>query len=272
MRFALVNNERVEASPELNGLCPGCGQAVIAKCGTQRIWHWAHRGKRTCDPWWETETEWHRNWKNKFPSEWQEYRQRDQSSGEWHIADVRTSHGLVIEFQHSHINPQERALREHFYRNMVWVVDGTRLKRDFPRFEKGMNSFKSINEGIPFLMPFPEECFPTSWLESRVPIVFDFQSISTAAPDKMRELLWWLFPGRVGGSAVVQAMSRQDFLKITSSHPNLLQEAHRVVNDYKMRGQQQTRTVRIDGDILRLLNQQLMRRSQWRRSRRSRRF
>ncbi len=268
MRFALVNNERIEAKPKLKGLCPGCSHPVTAKCGEQRIWHWAHRAKKACDRWWEPETEWHRNWKNKFASEWQEYRQRDQSSGEWHIADVRTDHSLVIEFQHSRLYPQERAARERFYRNMVWVVNGTRLQRDYPRFEKGINFFKGINEGMPFLMPFPEECFPAAWLESPVPVIFDFQGIVQAdPPDKIRELLWWLLPSRIGGSAVVQAMSRQDFVKLVSSHPNLLQEAYRVVNEFKAREQRQRAraAVRVDGDLLRLINQQLRRKPRRRR-------
>ncbi len=50
------------------------------------------------------------------------------------MADVRTDKGLVIEFQHSYINPEERRQRENFYKNMIWIVDGTRLQRDFPRF------------------------------------------------------------------------------------------------------------------------------------------
>ena len=75
-----------------------------------------------------TGDKWHRAWKNHFRPEWQEYIHHDQS-GEKHIADVRTEHGQIIEFQHSHIDPQERAARERFYGNMIWVVDGMRLTR-----------------------------------------------------------------------------------------------------------------------------------------------
>lgn len=128
MHFALINNNRVEAQPQLQGLCLCCSQPVIAKCGTHKIWHWAHRSKINCDNWWEPETEWHRNWKNNYPDDWQEISLRDEKTGEKHIADVRTVHNLVIEFQHSHMDPQERTSREKFYKNMVWVVDGTRLK------------------------------------------------------------------------------------------------------------------------------------------------
>lgn len=216
MKFALVNEQKTEAQPKLKGLCPGCLQPVTAKCGTQKIWHWAHLTKKTCDSWRERETEWHRNWKNKFPQEWQEYLQYDQS-GEKHIADVRTPHGLVIEFQHSHLDPQERATREKFYGNMVWVVDGTRLKRDWPRFQKGMINFHKIADGY-FLARHPEECFPQKWLQSSVPVIFDFQGIiSTDLPDEpSRGILACLIPGQAERHAVVYAMDRERFIKMSS--------------------------------------------------------
>lgn len=46
MKFALVNEQKTEAQPKLKGLCPGCLQPVTAKCGTQKIWHWAHLTKK----------------------------------------------------------------------------------------------------------------------------------------------------------------------------------------------------------------------------------
>jgi len=222
MRFALVNNARVPAEPKLHGLCAGCSQPVVAKCGKQRIWHWAHRGKRTCDGWWESETEWHRAWKNNFRPEWQEYIHHDQS-GEKHIADVRTEHGLVIEFQHSHLDPQERAARERFYGKMIWVVDGMRLKGDYPRFLKRKIHFEpTINKRF-FLAADPAEIFPAAWLESPVPIVFDFQGAAPSEPsDVILEPLWCLLPDRREGKAVLVAMSRSDFVVAASSQSDLI--------------------------------------------------
>ena len=123
-------------------MCRRCNGEVIARCGTRRVAHWAHRGMRDCDTWAEKETDWHRAWKNNFPAECQEFIQHDGQSGEKHIADVRTPHGLVIEFQHSHLDPLERAARERFYGNVVWVVDGTRLQRDYPRFARGKDDLR----------------------------------------------------------------------------------------------------------------------------------
>jgi competence protein CoiA len=76
---------------------------------------------RDCDTWAEKETDCHRAWKNKFPAEYQAFIHHDRQSGEKHIADVGTPHGLVIEFQHSYLDPLERAARERFYGNMVWA-------------------------------------------------------------------------------------------------------------------------------------------------------
>jgi competence protein CoiA len=125
VKFAVVDGERQEAQPGLSGECPGCGNAMIAKCGPLRVRHWAHQGIRTCDHWWESETEWHRTWKNNFPKGWQEII-RTSEHGEKHIADVKTERGVVLEFQHSFVSREERESREAFYQNMVWVVDGRR--------------------------------------------------------------------------------------------------------------------------------------------------
>lgn len=110
---------------------------MIAKCGRVKVWHWAHKGRLSCDPWWENETEWHRNWKDQFPLEWQEQIAIDPATGEKHIADVRTPDGLVIEFQHSPIAPEEIRRREAFYGNMIWIVDGTRGPLDASYFNMG---------------------------------------------------------------------------------------------------------------------------------------
>ena len=35
-------------------------------------WHWTHQFRQMCDHRWENKTQWHRDWKNRFPQEWQE--------------------------------------------------------------------------------------------------------------------------------------------------------------------------------------------------------
>src|SRR5262245_61579053 len=137
MKFALVNGQRQEAQPNLSGECRACGNPMVARCGKVRVWHWAHKGTFLCDPWWEWEHEgeWHRAWKAEFPDAWQEVI-HPVDNGTKHIADIETEHGWVIELQHSPISPEERRSRDAFYRQLVWVVDGTRRKRDAGQFAR----------------------------------------------------------------------------------------------------------------------------------------
>jgi competence protein CoiA len=123
MEFALVDGERREAKPDLAGTCLVCGQRMISKCGSKVLWHWAHYGRRHCDPWWENETEWHRSWKACFPEVWREQVHFD-GSGQKHVADVRTPSGMVLEFQNSTMPPEELHAREKFYGKMLWIVNG----------------------------------------------------------------------------------------------------------------------------------------------------
>jgi hypothetical protein len=95
----------------------------VAKCGPRVIHHWAHAARKNCDPWWENETEWHREWKSRFPEECREV-SRTAPDGEIHRADIKTPTGIVIEVQHSAMTDEERESREAFYRNLVWIVDG----------------------------------------------------------------------------------------------------------------------------------------------------
>jgi competence protein CoiA len=237
MKFALVDGVKSEALKGFKGFCQGCGSELIAKCGVHKINHWAHKNNRICDSWWEPETEWHRSWKNNFPVEWQEFIQIDNQTKEKHIADVRTEYGLVIEFQHSYITQQERNLREKFYKNMVWVVDGTRLKRDYPRFLKEWKSdgisnvYKTDKSGI-FKVSFPEFCFPEAWLKSSVPVIFDFRGDGTIEdPEEMRNTLYCLFP-QVGGNARVAEISRKAFLNSTIKGEWTLR-VQEFINDFR---------------------------------------
>jgi competence protein CoiA len=205
MKFALLNGQRQEAQPNLSGECPICGHPMVAKCGEVRIWHWAHRGALHCDPWWENETEWHRNWKAQFPVDWQEFVYRAEN-GEKHVADVRTDQGWVIEFQHSYIRPEERRSRDVFYRKLVWVVDATRRKTDGAQFRRALEASASVG-GSPHIRRLRlEECgLLREWSASPAPIFFDFGKGST---------IWWLLARRPDEPAYVAPFARSDFIAI----------------------------------------------------------
>ncbi len=177
MKFSLVDGIKREAEKRLTGLCIGCGNPVIPKCGPIKVNHWAHKVKCVCDHWWENETEWHRAWKNSFPVDCQEFRQK-ADNGEWHIADVKTKQGHFLEFQHSSIKIEERLARNNFYgSNLVWIVDGLKRKNDLLRFKTLLESSKLICQSIQLtqLPSFLDKCpILQEWSECKVPVFFDF--------------------------------------------------------------------------------------------------
>jgi competence protein CoiA len=174
MQYALVDGEVLEPTPGLKGICRNCEAPMIAKCGQHKLWHWAHKSRMHCDPWWEPETDWHRAWKNYFPKEWHEVILFDSILNEKHIADVRTDKGLVLEFQHSTITPEETKAREQFYGNMVWVVDGCRGALDAAHFNLSLGT--QINES-PVAYAFRwwghSKLFD-NWILATKPVFIDF--------------------------------------------------------------------------------------------------
>jgi hypothetical protein len=270
MKFALIDGNKTEATKGAKGLCPSCGSELIAKCGEVKINHWAHKSIRSCDPWWESETEWHRSWKNNFPDDWQEIALPDVQTGEKHIADVRTIHGLVIEFQHSHIDPKELTSRENFYKKMVWVVDGTRLKRDYPRFLKEKNDLRKTNKQGIFLVDFPDECFPTTWLGSSVPVLFDFRGTNLIDdPKDIRNNLYCLFPKRNGRYAILAELPHKNFIKAIINGEWLLRTRDfmdKLNRDEQERQNQNAK--QLMNYMRRKESQYILERGQWKRRRR----
>ena len=205
MKFALVNGPRQTAQPGLRGTCPECEQPVIARCGENRVDHWAHKVRSNCNNRWETEGPWHRNWKGQFSDDWQEITQYAED-GERHIADVKTAHGYVIEFQHSYIKPEERRSREAFYPKLVWVVNGTRRERDAPRFSKAWE------RGTALRASSSKRCVSSDggallrdWAGSRAHVFFDFGNA---------QWLWWLSPESNRTRWYVQHIPRAKFVEI----------------------------------------------------------
>lgn len=212
MQYALVDGKRSQALKGISGVCEHCKSIVIAKCGDVKIHHWAHQSTKDCDHWWEAETPWHRDWKNLFPEEFREVLFVDKVTGEPHRADIHTDKGITIEFQNSPISPQEQSSREQFYQNIVWVVNGTRLKRDFPRFAKELKRFVYVSQGI-FRLDFPEECFPQAWVDRSIPVIFDFLGTATTDIPPEKKPLYCLLPKRLGRYGIVAVISRDDFIK-----------------------------------------------------------
>lgn len=220
MRFALSNNERIEPTKGAKGVCPSCGSELVAKCGEIKVHHWSHK-KKCDDHWWENETEWHRNWKNKFPKEWQEIIQRDES-GEKHIADVITGSGWTIEFQHSPISKEERDSRDYFYNKLIWIVDGTRRKTDIEQFDNLIYHASNISNEPFILRVFDEETLDRfrlnqEWGSSKSLVLFDFGKSEVRYRDeyKSNEDLWLIHPSR--DRTYITSISKHSFIEMVTS-------------------------------------------------------
>ena len=220
MKFALFKDERIEATKGAKGVCPSCGSELIARCGEIKIHHWAHK-KKCNDHWWENETEWHRNWKNQFPSEWQERIYKDES-GEKHIADVKTSSGWTIEFQHSAISREERDSRDNFYNKLIWIVDGTRRKTDIKQFDNLMYDARTISNE-----PLILRIFSGYWLErfrlnqewgsSKSLVLFDFGKSEVSYRDKYssNKDLWLIHPSK--DRTYITSFSKDSFIQMMNN-------------------------------------------------------
>lgn len=209
MKYALVEGVKVEATKGQKGECPACGAPMIAKCGKKKMNHWSHKSMKNCDSWWENETEWHRNWKNHFPADWQEIVQFDEK-GEKHIADIKTKDGWVLEFQHSAIAPEERRSRDSFYKPLAWVVNSFRLKSGVQLFNNFQRS-ESVSNGLPamkLVQPVSSKML-RDWAELDSLVFFDF-SIS-----KNEGMLWCLTPHKgAGGMRYAFVLSKEAFVKL----------------------------------------------------------
>ncbi len=204
MKFALVNGQRQIAQPGLRGTCPECEQPVIARCGKIRFEHWAHKVRSNCNNRWETEGPWHRNWKGQFPDDWQEVVHQAET-GEKHIADVKTDRGWVIEFQHSYLKPEERRSRDTFYPKLIWVVDGTRRKRDRNQFLKAWEEGTPVGAKSPVRRAFSDDCrLLQEWSGSPGPVFYDFGE----------DMLGWLLAKRPQGPVYVARFPRAEFIQI----------------------------------------------------------
>ena len=225
MKHAYIGGEEIEATKERRGI-KGKSRlgAEVQCCSGKMLTYWRHkRGETKIDHWGEPETKWHRDWKNHFPEKWQEVIHTDSGTGEKHIADIKTDKGFVIEFQHSAIKPDEIKSREDFYKNMVWVVDGTRFKRDYPRFSKRVNEFRSSVVPGFFYLFFPKEVFPGNWITSSVPVYFDFKGTPPIdLQNKLRDSLCCLLPGRVGQCVINGNVDRKQFIELALTNAQLL--------------------------------------------------
>lgn len=118
-----ANDENGKAILPFRGVhayCPMCNQKLTPKCGNIKIHHFAHKGVRDCDPWYEPISDWHLSWQQlAFPFT----EVAIERNGVKHRADIAYPSGLIIEIQNSKLSLEEKIERERFYQNMFWILN-----------------------------------------------------------------------------------------------------------------------------------------------------
>ncbi len=56
----------INPTPHARGWCIACGYELIARCGSHRVKHWAHKPYSSCIAIQEDETDWKREWRQLF--------------------------------------------------------------------------------------------------------------------------------------------------------------------------------------------------------------
>jgi len=130
MIVALVNGQRTFATPGATGTCPTCVEQLRSKCGTLVRHHWAHHPQAECASTTTPETDWHVSWKFDCADP-----ARVEVTKGAHRADAMSPSGLILEFQHSNIDPEDVRARERHWRKGVWVWDGTEAASSEYRLE-----------------------------------------------------------------------------------------------------------------------------------------
>ena len=225
MKFALVDNKRRKATKnahmEHECLCPVCDHLVYARHDWTLGYQWRHTVKGGCDERRETETGWHRDWKECFPGYSQEIECGKDSTGKRRMFDIRTRKGVALKLLHTPIDPDDMTKRTAYYQQSAarlhptgkfrWIVDCEGERRE--AFTRMLNNHCSSTglrdiDGRRRIQIIPSSAFCDAMSAVPpldVPVVFDLHErgvwIVLGHVDK--------FPGRGdGGHALVIFTSR----------------------------------------------------------------
>lgn len=205
MIWAIKNNIKTKAIPKSKAKCPICNEELISKCGNIKIWHWAHKSKNDCDNWYEPESIWHLKWKNEFPKEQQEI--VIKKGDEYHIADIKTTTGKVIELQHSNISSENIEKREEFYGDIIWLLDGDTFGKN---------------------ILFKNKCLLWKWMPSIIKVSEKDVFVDLRNGTIIKIISYWKFKNKI--YCEYQSYSKKQFLHIYGDIYDKFSEITKIKN------------------------------------------
>lgn len=138
---------------------------------------------------------------------------------------MKTESGVVIEFQHSFLHPEERSSREAFYPKMVWIVDGRRRVRDVTKFFASLAAPVAVGNFRMFPVLWNECALLRDWEASRAPLYFDFGDAGQGGAS----ILWRRISSSRDGKAHILGLPKALFLSAHRAGLPLEQESTEAV-------------------------------------------
>jgi hypothetical protein len=146
-------------STGIHGICIDCGEEVISKCGTIVSHHFAHKSNTTCgSQFHDHKSEWHQQWQHTIspaiPGVNVEVTIKKDASIK--RADMVSHSKTIIEFQHSHLSLPERLEREAHYKNIIWVVHGSKINSKTWKHKNQNRVFFNGDDDTIYFGPSPD--------------------------------------------------------------------------------------------------------------------
>lgn len=227
-RISVINND---GSKNTKAFCPCCGKSMVAKAGEVRIPHWAHCKAERCDEWWEPETEWHVEWRNRFLNvegavAKVEIEHVLEKNGAKHFSDVRINDELSLVLRRARLDENTINNRISFFGDLIWIVQGK--VSEYNRLERQLSNkeLKKVDGlGRCYKCDNIWYSFFERWGCSRCPVVFDFQSASDGS---MADL--WIVVPKNGKKRNIVCMSIDAFRDRLVKEGHLFKKSYEEVN------------------------------------------
>ncbi len=211
--------------------CPCCGKPMVARVGTERRPHWAHKSAERCDEWWEVESEWHIEWRKRFldaakPNVKIEVEHVLEKDGSRHFSDVRIDDRLSIILRRARMDDAMKSERLSFFGDLIWLVQAK--NSEYNRLIRQLNEFE-LHTAVGLkdcnICVNADKSFFSSWKNARCLVVFDFRLASGSDSEKLRVVV----PGS-GLSRNIVCLGVDDFVERIVTMGMLFRKTNEEVN------------------------------------------
>ena len=211
--------------------CPCCGKPMVARVGTERRPHWAHKSAERCDEWWEVESDWHIEWRKRFldaakPNVKIEVEHVLEKDGGRHFSDVRIDDRLSIILRRARMDDAMKSERLAFFGDLIWLVQAKKSEYNrLIRQQEESELLPVVGLKACNVCASADKSFFSSWKNARCLVVFDFRLASGWDSEKLRVVV----PGG-GLSRNIVCLGVDDFVERIVTTGSLFRKTNEEVN------------------------------------------